>query len=151
MSLGVNRFCFSLSGHCGFELGFGSMVLGRWGGLYLDPPFFKIQGASAQKFWGHSSRVEPVPPRSALEFKFSRLHFRTHSRFSGGRIPGIKNIAFRRLKPTGQISAPNPGSWDCCFDRRKNPRNPYESAMHRPLPQNTSRAKATEGGIGRDT
>ena len=26
MPLGVNRFYFSLSGHCGFELGLGSMV-----------------------------------------------------------------------------------------------------------------------------
>ena len=43
--VGVEKFYFSLSGHCGFELGLGCMVLGRPGGLYLDPPFFKIQGA----------------------------------------------------------------------------------------------------------
>ena len=79
MPLWVSRYYFSLPGHCGFEPGLGSMGLGRWGGLYLDPPFFKIQRADTQKFWTHTSRVEVVWPRSALEFQSSRLHSQTHS------------------------------------------------------------------------
>ena len=33
----------------------GEIIYSR-GGLYLDPPFFKIQGASVQKFGTHLSR-----------------------------------------------------------------------------------------------